>query len=131
MLRKISAKDYMSANLVTLHPDTEVMDAVRRLLEGGVSGAPVADHLGNVVGILSEKDCIRVVLQASYYEERGGKVKEFMSTDVKKVDAESSLVEVAELFLKHPYRLFPVMDNNRLVGMIGRRDVLSALEEVW
>lgn len=132
MLHSISVKDYMAGNVVTFTPDSDVLDAIRLLVENGISGAPVVDHLGNMIGFLSEKDCMKVCLQASYYGERGGKVGEFMIHEVKTVDADSNLVEVAELFLKGPYRRFPVVDDeNRLVGTISRRDVLKALENLW
>lgn len=131
MLHAISVKDYMAANLVTFSPDMDVLDAIHLLLENGISGAPVVDKRGNVVGILSEVDCIKVALSASYHEEWGGKVSEFMSRQVKTIDAEANLVEAAELFMKEPHRRFPVMDDNRLVGQISRRDVLRALEVLW
>lgn len=131
MLHAISVKDYMAANLVTFSPDMDVLDAIHLLLENGISGAPVVDKRGNVVGILSEVDCMKVALSASYHEEWGGKVSEFMSRQVKTIDAEANLVEAAELFMKEPHRRFPVMDDNRLVGQISRRDVLRALEVLW
>lgn len=131
MLHAISVKDYMAANLVTFSPDMDVLDAIHLLLENGISGAPVVDKRGNVIGILSEVDCMKVALSASYHEEWGGKVSEFMSRQVKTIDAEANLVEAAELFMKEPHRRFPVMDDNRLVGQISRRDVLRALEVLW
>lgn len=131
MLHAIAVKDYMTASQVKFKPDMDVLDAIHLLLKNQISGAPVVDNLGNMVGILTEKDCIRVALNSSYFEEKGGKVAEFMSRTVTTVDAESSLVEVAELFMKLPYRLFPVVDDNRLVGQIDRRAVLKALERLW
>lgn len=132
MLHSISVKDYMASSLVTFTPDTGILEAIHLLLSNRISGAPVVDKLGNIVGILSEKDCLRVALASSYYEEPGGKVHEYMTPQVKTVDAEASLVDVAELFLQTNFRRFPVVaDGNRLVGQISRRDVLRALEQVW
>lgn len=131
MLRSISVRDYMSANLVTFTPDMDVLDAIHLLLENNISGAAVIDKLGNMVGFLSEKDCLKVALSASYHEEWGGKVSEFMIRKVKTVDVDMNLVEVAEMFLECPYRRFPVMQGNRLVGQISRRNVLKALEVLW
>ena len=131
MLHAISVKDYMVGDLITFKPDMDVLDAIHLLLEHRISGAPVVDNLGNIVGMLSEVDCIQVALTSSYYEEKGGKVEEYMSKTVKTVDADTSLVDVAEMFLKDPYRRYPVVDDNRLVGQISRRDVLRALEELW
>jgi CBS domain-containing protein len=120
----------MTANLVTFTPDMDVLKAINLLLERGISGAPVVDKRGNIVGILSERDCIKVSLQASYHEERAGKVAEFMSPNVKTVDMDASLLDVARLFLNAPYKRYPVMRDNVLVGQISRRDVLKALKDL-
>lgn len=127
MLRSVSAKDYMSANLVTFTPDMDVLNAMQMLVELRISGAPVIDETGNVVGILSQKDCLKVALNASYYGEWAGRVAEFMSRNVKAVDAETSILEVAEMFMQDAYRRYPVMEENRLIGQISRHDVLRAL----
>lgn len=132
MLTSITVKDYMVGDVITFTPDTDVLEAIRKLVEHGISGAPVVDHLGNMVGFLSEKDCMKVALQASYYGERGGNVSQFMVHKVETVEAETNLVEVAEMFMKGPHRRFPVVDDeNRLVGTISRRDILKALEVLW
>lgn len=135
MLHSIKAKDYMTANLVTLSPDTSVMEAIRILLDKGISGAPVVDKMGRLVGLLSEKDCMRVATHAGYYGEAGGKVSEFMSPDVITVEGDTSVIEIAKMFMEKPFKRYPVMDDNRLVGSISRRDVLKAIlaihEHVW
>ncbi len=131
MLHKILVKDYMARNLVTLQPDNEVLHAVHTLVEHNISGAPVVDKDGKLVGMLTEKDCMRVILEAAYYSEYGGLVSEYMSSDVETINAEDSIVEVAERFLNKRYHRYPVMDNNRLVGQISRGDVIRALGDAW
>ncbi|NIO10981.1 MAG: CBS domain-containing protein [Deltaproteobacteria bacterium] len=123
----LSVKDYMTAIPVTLTLDTEVFEAIRSLVQSGLSGAPVVDLHGNLVGIFSEQDCMKVGLRAAYHNEWTGKVSEFMSRGVQTVEPETSLVELAEKFLKEPFRGYPVVKDNRLVGQISRRDVLKAL----
>lgn len=130
MLRSIIVRDYMAANLVTFSPDTDVMQALHRLVAQRISGAPVVDERGNLVGMLSERDCLRVALQATYHEESAGKVKDYMSTGVTTVEADTTILEVAEMFLSAPYRRYPVVEDIRLVGQISRRDVLRALQSV-
>jgi len=127
----VTAKHYMSASLVTFAPDTDVLTAISQLIEKRISGAPVLDRLGNLVGILSEKDCLRVALQTSYHAESAGTVAEYMQREVKTVDADASIVDIADMFLQDEYRRYPVMQDNRLVGQISRRDVLKALERLW
>lgn len=131
MLKNASVKEYMSANLVTFTPDMDVLKAIHQLIEKSLSGAPVVDKIGNLVGILSEQDCLKIALTASYYAESAGRVAEYMQPIVKTVDSDASIVEVATMFLKDGYRRYPVLKDNRLVGLISRRDVLKALEILW
>jgi len=80
--------------------------------------------------MLSELDCMRVALQAGYHGEYGGPVSDYMSDGVTTVNAEMSIVDLAEVFIDKRFRRFPVTDKNRLVGQISRRDVLRALEVI-
>jgi CBS domain-containing protein len=103
---------------------------IHELLQHRIAGAPVIDDHGNLVGMLSEFDCMKVVLTSGYHSEPGGPVSELMVTDVKTVDAGMSIVDMAELFLESGIRRYPVLKDNRLVGQISRRDVLRALGEI-
>ena len=127
MLKSVNVRDYMAASLVVLHPEMEILRAIHLLVENRISGAPVTDEHGNLVGVLSELDCMRVALNAGYYEQLGGQVAEYMSRDVRTVQADTSIITLAQMFLDSPYRRYPVLDDNRLVGQISRRDVLRAL----
>ncbi len=131
MLKSVKVRDYMAAHLVTLSPDMEILRAIHTLVEHRISGAPVVDQRGNLVGVLSEQDCMRVALNAGYYEQYGGRVNEYMSKDVRTVEADASILELAQRFIDTPYRRYPVVQNNRLVGQISRRDVLRALQNLW
>jgi CBS domain-containing protein len=117
----------MATSLVTLHPDTEILRAVHTLLKNDIAAAPVVDENENLVGILTERDCMRVVLNAGYYSEYGGQVSEFMSKDVETIAAEESIVDAAKLFFGERFHRYPVIENGRLVGQISRRDVMRAL----
>lgn len=121
-------KDYMAKSLVTLKPDTDVLDAIHELVKHRIAGAPVVDDSGNLLGMLSELDCMKVALNAGYHGDWGGPVSDFMSDGVKTVDAEMSIIDLAQLFISSRFRRFPVMQGTRLVGQISRRDVLRALE---
>ena len=121
----------MTTNLVAFTPGTDIHRAVGMLLEKRISGAPVIDEQGHLVGILSSKDCLKVAFSASYHREPGGTVSNYMSSDVKTVDVAADIVAVAEMFVKGPYRRFPVMENGRLVGLLSRHDILKAIEDLW
>ncbi len=127
-LKSILVKDYMSRTLVKFKPETSVLDAVHELVKHRIAGAPVVDDAGNLVGMLSELDCLKVALQAGYHGSYGGPVSEYMTHDVETVNAEMSIVDLASKFLDSRFRRFPVTDRNRLIGQISRRDVLRALE---
>ena len=128
MPKSIRVRDYMSASLITFTPDMEILEAVHVLVTNRISGAPVLDLRGNLIGMLSEQDCIKVALNAAYHNEWGGRVEEFMSREVKTVDADASIVDIAEIFVEMSYRRLPVLERNRLVGQISRHDILRAME---
>jgi len=121
-------KDYMARTLVTFKPDTDVLDAVHELVKHSIAGAPVVDDAGSLIGMLSELDCLKIALQAGYHGDFGGPIADYMSHGVETVDAEMSIIDLAQKFIDTQFRRFPVMHNNRLVGQISRRDVLRALE---
>ncbi len=123
----LRARDFMMPQLVTLTTDMELLDAIQLLVEKQVSGAPVLDAQGNLVGILTERDCLAQTVVATYHGEAGGRVAEVMSADVRTVDADASLMDIAESFVNSKYRRYPVLEDNRLVGIISRRDVLRAV----
>ena len=119
---------YMTKATITFLPSDEVTRAVSTLLRQKISGAPVMDENGTLVGILTAKDCFRAVLHASYHQEPGGNVAEYMTSPVSTMDADTNIVAAAERFLKVPHRRFPVMREGRLVGIITRLDLLRAFE---
>ncbi len=129
-IRSCVVKDYMARTLVTFKPDTDVLDAVHTLVQHRIAGAPVVDDEGNLVGMLSEFDCMQVALNAGYHGTWGGPVRDFMSDGVETVDADMSIVDLAQVFINKKFRRFPVTQGTRLVGQISRRDVLRALESI-
>ncbi len=127
-LRDITVKEFMSASLVTFSLDTDIFAAIKLLVARSVSGAPVLDQFGNIVGMLSERDCMKVALNAAYHDEFGGKVSDFMTRNPITVDAATSILEVAEIFFTNPFKRLPVIHQQRLVGQVSRSDVLKAID---
>lgn len=124
----LRVRDFMSRNVRTTGPQTEIMRALHTLVEHDVSGLPVVDANQRLLGILTERDCIRVAVQAGYFDETGGLVADHMTKQVHTVGPDDNLADVAELFAQAPFRRCPVIENGVLVGLISRRDVLSALK---
>ncbi len=127
MLTKITVADYMSKRLVTLTKDTDVVDAVKKLLDHKITSAPVVDQRGRLLGMFSEKDVMNIVLETVYNQSMSGKVGDYMTVEVISVDADSSIVDLAEKFQQTTVRSFPVFQDNDLVGIVSRTDVLRAL----
>lgn len=131
MLRSVFVKDHMTKNPVTLSPEMSVREAVHLLVKKDISGAPVLDDHGRLVGILTERDCMRVTMQADYHGEPGGLVREFMSENPQWVSPEQSILTLAELFITGRFHRYPVLDNGRLIGIISRRDVIRAMGQYY
>ncbi|MDD5269284.1 MAG: CBS domain-containing protein [Methylococcales bacterium] len=127
MLAKITVADFMAKRLVTLTKDTNVIDAIKKLLDHKITCAPVVDSKGHLLGMFSEKDGMKVFLESVYNQGMSGKVGEYMTTDTISVDANSSIVDVAEKFEKSSNRSFPVFQDGEFVGVISRVDVFRAL----
>ena len=131
MFESTKVKGFMAKDLITLLPDMEILQAVHLLIENDIAAAPVINDKGTLVGILTERDCMQVVLNAGYHSEYGGRVIEFMSKEVKTIDANESIIDVAKLFFGQRFHRYPVLENDLLVGQISRRDVLRALVKLW
>lgn len=127
MLAKITVADYMTKHVVTVTKDTNVLEGIKKLLSHKITCAPVVDAQGHLVGLFSEKDCIKVFLESVYNQGMAGKISDFMTSTVISVDADSSIVELAEKFENSSVRSFPVFDDGKFVGIISRTDVLRAL----
>ena len=127
-MRPIAVKDIMAKKLVTFKPDTKVIAAIQILIKNRFSGAPVVNDKGELIGILSEMDCMETVIHNSYYGESGGFVRDFMTTELTTVNPEMGIVDLAQFFQKKHFRRLPVVKNGKLVGQVSRRDVLKAIQ---
>ena len=123
--------DYMSTDLVSFAPGDDIIEAVRVLLARQLSGAPVVDKSGQMVGILSQKDCFAIVYNTAYHQDWGGQVQQYMSRKVEHMDADCTVVDAADQFLHSSFRRFPVLRAGQVVGLISRHDVLRALDELY
>lgn len=128
MLNSIKVRDYMTRHLVTFRAETDLFTAIHRLLEHRISGAPVVDDQGELIGLLSEGDCLRGILSGAYYEAIGGTVGTYMTRTVETVSPETDIIDVSERFLRGRRRRMPVVEGNRLIGQISRSDVLRAVK---
>lgn len=119
--------DIMTTELVTFLADDNIEKALHTLLEKNISGAPVIDDSGGLIGILSRKDCLKVAYSALYHDSWGGLVRDHMVHEVHTLDAGLSLAGAAQKFLDTPFHRYPVMRDGQMVGLICRHDILNAL----
>jgi len=129
MKKPSSVKHYMARDLVTFTPETNVLSAIRTLIKHKISGAPVVDKTGWIVGIISEFDCLKPILESSYHNDVGTLVNNCMTKEITTIDSNASLMDAATLFLNNGWRRLPVTENKKLIGQISRIDILRAVLE--
>ncbi|WP_299874781.1 CBS domain-containing protein [uncultured Cocleimonas sp.] len=126
---ELHVRYHLNPNFIKFKPDQEIAEAIKLFNKHRIFGAPVVDDLGNLIGMISGTDCIKAALKSNFDSSFRGKVQDFMTPDVRTVEADYSCLYVAEMFLKDHYRRYPVVENGNVIGMIGRTDVLKALEK--
>ncbi len=124
-------RDYMTRRIISVTPATEILRALRLMNDHDISNAPVIDGNGILVGILSDRDCIRGVLQGTYHSEFAGLVADFMSGNVETVGPDEGLIDATRRLVDLPFRLYPVVADGDLIGVISRRDIVAALTDNW
>ena len=128
-MQSLLVKDHMTADAHAIADTLNVAEAVDTLLDNHLSGAPVIDNEHCLVGFLSEKDCIKHLINSSYYRDGSPSVREIMTSTVTSVTPNTSILEVAEMMLQKAQKIYPVCLDSQLVGAIQRGAVLNALRE--
>lgn len=119
---------YMDRDTHALSAGDDILVAVRRLIEEGVTDAPVLDEQGRLVGMLSEYGCLRLLAEGRDGNQPRGPVREFMSTALTTVPPAMDIYFVAGMFLSEPtQRRFVVVKDGSLVGVVTRKDILRAV----
>ena len=123
-----TVRTYMDRDTHALSADDDILTAVGRLIDEGVTGAPVVDESGRVIGVLSEFDCLRLLAEGSGGNRASGTVGDFMTTEFTVVPSNMDVYYVAGMFLGDPaHRRFIVIDQGQLVGVVTRKDILRAV----
>ncbi len=127
-MEKICVGDFMTKELVVFTPEMDIYTAIDELIKAGISGAPVVDNEGKLTGIISQKDCLRILANGVFHDAPAGPVSEYMTEAVMSISPEMDIFTVANLFLNNVYRRIPIVENEVVVGQISRRDVLRAIQ---
>jgi len=127
-----SVVKFMASDELTLSADLSIDEAINIILDNKLTGAPVLDNDRAIVGMLTEKDCLRLIVDSAYNNmpNHDRTVADYMSPVVKTVTTEHDILDVANEFLTTHFRKFPVVHNGRLVGQVSRRDILKAIREI-
>ena len=131
--RILTARDLMTTSLVTFRPDQTLLDATATLLKYSISGAPVLDETGRMVGMLSELDCLRTFASDDFYDEdqeEGASVRQVMTSGGRTIPPDLGIYAIAHYFVTAPIRRLPVVEREKLIGQVSRRDVLRGMEEM-
>ena len=130
MLKSVKVSDYMTRQLITFTVDTPLFEAINTFCKHQVSGAPVVDQAGQLVGVMSEVDCLKGILVKTYHTAVvGGNVGDFMTTNVDTVTANTDIIAVAEQFIHRGRRRIPVVEDGKLIGQVSRKDILRAVND--
>lgn len=124
----IKVKDYMSTNPITFKPEQSVEEVIEALIKYRISGGPVVNDKNELVGIISEGDCIKQISESRYYNMplNDSSIKNHMITDVETIDGNLTIFDAANQFLNARRRRFPIVENGKLVGLISQKDILKA-----
>lgn len=119
---------YMTTHLITFNSEQDIGEVIDSMLRFQISGAPVLNEDQELVGLISEKDCLRALLCNTYHNDpyRSCKVKDYMARNVMTISAGANVIDVANMFVKTSFRRFPVVEDGRLLGWVNRHDILKA-----
>ena len=125
----ILVSDYMTKNLITFLKSQSLEDVIETLVKNRISGGPVVNDQNELIGIISEGDCIKHISESRYYNlpvDKDNTVEKAMVREVETIDGNMNIFDAANQFLKSKRRRFPILENGKLVGQISQKDILKA-----
>lgn len=122
----IKAKAIMKTNVLSVTKDADIYAAIRTMVTNNVTGLPVIDANHLLVGIVTEKDVLRLLYNI---EDKPGRVEDYMTTHVVSFDQEDDLTVIAENLTANHFRRVPILDKGELVGIVSRKDIIRRIRE--
>ncbi|MCE9687717.1 CBS domain-containing protein [Shewanella sp. AS16] len=128
-MESLKISDYMNRHPVTFTTDMTVAQAVELFLKAKQIGGPVIDEHRHVIGFLSEQDCLKKMIEATYLNEYHEVVGDIMHLEPLTVHANGSVLDIAQQMTHAKPKIYPILDENeQLIGVINRSDVLRAID---
>ncbi|TCK67693.1 CBS domain-containing protein [Winogradskyella wandonensis] len=126
--KTLRVKDYMTTNLITFKPNQKIHSVVEAIIKNKISGGPVVNEKNELVGIISEGDCLKQLSESRYYNMplEEDLVEKRMIRNVETIDGNMDIFDAANKFLNSKIRRFPIVENGKLVGQISQKDILKA-----
>ena len=126
--KTLLVEDIMSRDLILFTPDQTIHEVMQKFIKYRISGGPVVNETGNLIGVISEADCMKEISESRYFNLPilDKNVSHFMTSTVDTIDSSKTIFEAASKFFKTSRRRFPVLDKNKLVGQISRKDIVIA-----
>ncbi|MER3375268.1 MAG: CBS domain-containing protein [Allomuricauda sp.] len=124
----LKVSDYMTRDLITFRPDQSIEEVIEALIRHKISGGPVVNENNELIGIISEGDCIKHISDSRYYNlpMEHSKVELRMIKNVETIDGNMNIFDAAKMFLEVRRRRFPILEDGKLVGQISQKDILKA-----
>jgi predicted transcriptional regulator len=126
---QILVSDYMTTKLITFKAEDSLYHVIEQLIRYNISGGPVINDKNELIGIISEGDCIKHISESKYYNmpmDSANTVEKNMVSEVETIDQNMNIFDAATKFISSKRRRFPVIENGKLLGQISQKDILKA-----
>ena len=124
-----TVKEIMTTHIPAIYADSELTQAIDELHQHALFCAPVLDKHKHVIGFISEQQMLAPLLQSSYFCEGKVTVKELMTDTVVSVSDTMSIVDLAQQMQGNKPKVYPVMSNKKVIGLVTRSQVIEALKQ--
>ncbi|MCB4807041.1 CBS domain-containing protein [Tamlana sp. 62-3] len=124
----LTVSDYMTTNLITFSPNQTIESVMQALIKNRISGGPVVNEKNELIGVISEGDCIKQISESRYYNMpmHDSTIEKHITKNVETIDGNMNIFDAAKRFLDAKRRRFPIVENGKLIGQISQKDVLKA-----
>ena len=128
MPSKLIVSDIMTRRLILFNPDQSIHEVMKTFIKHRISGGPVVSKAGELVGIISEADCMKEISESRYFNMPilDKSVRHFMTQKVDTIESSMNVFDAAAKFSKSSRRRYPVLEKGSLVGQVSRKDIVVA-----